>query len=47
MGTTTITPTSLANGKTITAPPIQVTVTAPPVKFATQLIETVGAVVPQ
>lgn len=47
VGTCTITPTAVANGKTITGPAIDVTVTPAPVKFATQLVETVSQVVPQ
>lgn len=46
-GTTTITPTSTANGAPIVGVDIQVTVTPAPVKFASQLIETIGDVVPQ
>jgi hypothetical protein len=46
-GKGSITPTALANGKTITGPAIDFTVTNPPEQFATQLVETIGQVVPQ
>jgi hypothetical protein len=46
-GTVTVTPTALANGKTITAPPIVINVSAPPKAFATRLIETVSDPMPQ
>lgn len=47
VGTCTITPTAMADGKVITGPPIDVTVTAPPPVFATKLVETISQVVPQ
>lgn len=46
-GTTTIIPTSVADGKPITGVPIQVMVAPKPTVFATQLLETIGPVVPQ